>query len=95
VVAQKEYEDWKKKCAEERAQKRELEKNPPKPTYIMQQELRRKLTEVKSSVSHIRLAHYRTMNALSASHIRRMLKRGEQGKMLHSSGSNLSNLSTR
>jgi hypothetical protein len=39
-VAQKEYEDWKKKCAEERAQKRELEKNPPKPTYIMQQELR-------------------------------------------------------
>jgi hypothetical protein len=44
---------------------------------------------------HVSPRHYRTMNALSTSHIRRRWKQSEQEKMLHSSSNNLSNVSTR
>jgi hypothetical protein len=96
AVAQKQYDDLKARCAEERAQKRKLEKNPTKLQYIQQQELRKKSRrERRRSVRQLSPKHYQTMNALSKSHRRIMRKRGELGKMLHSSSSKLSNLSTR
>jgi hypothetical protein len=47
AVAQKALDNWKKCLAESRARREELRKNPPKPQYIRQQELRKKIEAKK------------------------------------------------
>jgi hypothetical protein len=54
------------------------EKNPPKPHYIAQQELRKKsMNARKCSMMDVSPHHYQTMNALSTSHIKSRGKRRE------------------
>ena len=73
----------------------ELEKNPPKPHYIVQRELRKKINEREKKQRDARkpspLLNYE--RSLDKSY-KASLKAKRAGKMLHSSGSNLSNLST-
>jgi hypothetical protein len=57
------------------AEKCELRRNPPKLMFLPAQELRKKsMNARKNSVSDISPRHYRTMMALSTSHIRRHKK---------------------
>jgi 1,2-phenylacetyl-CoA epoxidase catalytic subunit len=96
AAAQKNLDNWWKSFTESKTRRLELQKNSAKPHYIAQRELRKKsMSTRKNSVRHVGPLHYRTTNALSTNHIRHPRKGREQGKMLHSSGSNLSNLSTR
>jgi hypothetical protein len=46
-VTQKDLNNWKKGLAESRARRKELRKTPPKPQYIRQQELRKKIEAKK------------------------------------------------
>jgi hypothetical protein len=72
AAAQKDLDNWRQSLAESRAKRKELMKTPPKPHYIAQRELRKKsLKWRKSGMRHVSPRHYRTMNALSTSHIRR------------------------
>jgi hypothetical protein len=97
AVAQKNLDYWHQRLIESRARRVELQKNPPKPHYIAQRELRKKINEREKMQRDARkpssLSDYE--RSLSTSHIRSRGKRREQGKMLHGSGSNLSNLLTR
>ena len=71
AVAQKDLDNWWKSLVESKARRLELQKNPPKPHYIAQRELRKRVSEVEKKRHEAHNSrHYRTMNALSTSHIR-------------------------